>query len=233
MTHNKKQKKATRRGRNAALALSFVLFVSLFYACTTENYDSGDGKYSYLRAEFVMAYINAEGAIDYAIDDNDQRINLDKTLKPTWTTTKDSTYRALLYYNDKPEGAEAVRLSMVYVLEPRDTSKLKETSFDPVEFESSWLSANNRFLNFSFFVKTGQVDDDSRQAIGILSSTDDDGTPLLTLLHDQGGIPQYYSTRVYASIPLSEEMRQQSFRLKVHSYAGLVVKDYPAPAIVH
>ena len=111
-----------------------------------------------------MAYINAEGAIDYAIDDNDQRINLDKTLKPTWTTTKDSTYRALLYYNDKPEGAEAVRLSMVYVLEPRDTSKLKETSFDPVEFESSWLSANNRFLNFSFFVKTGQVDDDSRTA---------------------------------------------------------------------
>lgn len=215
----------TRKRRKTAL-VAFLFCVFFFNACTVESYDSGDGDLSYLRADFVMAHTDKDGAIDYAIDDNGQRIDLKSTVTPKWTTTKDSLYRGLLYYNDKPGGAEAITLSMVYVLQPRDTSQIEKPVFDPVDFESAWVSANGSFLNLGFSVKTGQTDDDVRQSIGILSSLDADGTLLLTLIHDQADVPQYYSSRAYASIPLTSEMRQRPLRLVVNTYAGTVVKDF-------
>ena len=222
MTNNNK--------RMRELSFCLLLLASCFcfiFSCTTDNYDSGDGDLSYLRAEFVMAHVSADSIVDYAIDDSDRRIAIRKPFKPRWTTTTDSLYRALLYYNDKPEGAEAVKLTQVFVLTPIDTSKVEKLVFDPVTFESSWISANNTFLNFSFYVKSGKPDDeDAHHSIGLLSETTDDGTCLFTLYHDQGGMPEYYSTRVYASIPLTDEMRQQKIKLIVNTYSGTVIKEF-------
>ncbi len=232
MTNNTKRQ--TRKAGKTALVASFILFVSVFWSCTNDNYDSGDGTYSYLRAEFAMTHIANDSTIDYAINDDDRRIDIKKSFKPRWTTTTDSLYRALLYYNDKSEGAEAVKLTQVYVLTPVDTSKVEKLVFDPVNFESSWISPNENYLNFSFFVKTGKPDDeDAHHSIGILSDTTDDGTYVFTLYHDQGGVPEYYSTRVYASIPLTDEMRQKNLRLVINTYSGLVIKDYPALTTAH
>ena len=228
---NHHTKRQTRKERKMALVASFLLLVSAFWCCTNDNYDTGDGDYSYLRAEFVMSHIANDSTIDYAIDDNNRRINLQKSFKPRWATTTDTLYRALLYYNDKPEGAEAVKATQVYVLHSIDTSKVKKPVYDPVTFESSWISANENYLNFSFYVKTGKADDeDARQSIGIFTETTEDGVILLTLLHDQGGVPEYYSNRVFASIPLTDEMRQSHLRLVVNTYTGQSVKDYPPSA---
>ena len=113
------------------------------------------------------------------------------------------------------------------MLTPIDTSKVEKLVFDPVTFESSWISANNSFLNFSFYVKSGKPDDeDAHHSIGLLSETTDDGTSLFTLYHDQGGMPEYYSTRVYASIPLTDEMRQQKIKLIINTYSGTVIKEF-------
>lgn len=232
MTNNTKRQ--TRKAGKTAFVVSFVLFVSAFWSCTNDNYDSGDGTYSYLRAEFVMTHIANDSTIDYAINDDNRRIDFKKSFKPRWTTTTDSLYRALLYYNDKPEGAEVIKLTQVYVLTPIDTSKVAKFVFDPVSFESSWISANENYLNFSFFIKMGKPDDeDAHHSIGILSETPDESTCLFTLYHDQGGVPEYYSTHVYASIPLTDEMRQKNLRLVVNTYGGPVIKDYPAPTTAH
>ncbi|MBR5657367.1 MAG: hypothetical protein IKW98_11920 [Prevotella sp.] len=231
---NHPTQRPTHVGRKTALVASFLLFVLAFWNCTSDNYDTGDGDYSYLRAEFVMSHVANDSTVDYAIDDNNSRINIDKPFKARWTTTTDSLYRALLYFNDKPEGAEVVKMTQVYVLQPLDTSKVKKPIFDPVTFESSWISANGSFLNFSFYVKTGKSDDeDARQSIGVLTETNEDGVTVLTLLHDQGDIPQYYSNRVYASIPLTDELRQSHLRLVVNTYTGQSVKDFPPSTTAH
>ena len=36
--------------------IGLTLIIVLFTACTVDNYDTGDGKYSYMRADFVMAH---------------------------------------------------------------------------------------------------------------------------------------------------------------------------------
>ena len=87
--------------KHFGLALTTLLFA----ACTADNYDTGDGKYSYLRADFVEAHTVASGKIDYAITDDGDSVRLNPVVSASWATKRDSIYRALLYYN-KVEGRE-------------------------------------------------------------------------------------------------------------------------------
>ena len=207
----------------------------LLTACTTSTYDEGDGDLSYLRADFVEAHTAAPQQIDYAINDEGKTIRFAAPFNVKWTEKADTFYRALLYFNQKPTGNEPISLQRVYVLSPLPADKVKNLKFDPVTFESAWLSRcqlntqhstpNTSYLNLSFLLKTGQPDDENaRQSIGMMSEERND-TLCLTLLHDQGTVPQYYSTRIYASIPMSGT---QPVKLIVNSYEGSVVRAYPA-----
>ena len=76
-----------------------------------------------------------------------------------------------------------------------------------------------------FNVKTGKADDEkARQTIGIMSENLPDGTLRLTLLHGQENVPQYYSTRIYASIPM--QGISQRLLLSVNTYDGLVERAF-------
>ena len=48
----------------------------------------------------------------------------------------------------------------------------------------------------------------------------------LRLHHDQGGVPEYYSSRIYTSIPLNGELAGKIIRLKVNTYKGEIEKTY-------
>ena len=217
-----------------------VLFSLLTFSCTTTNYDDGDGDLSYLRADFVEAHTAAPQQIDYAINDEGKTIRFAAPFNVKWTEKADTFYRALLYFNQKPTGNEPISLQRVYVLLPTAADEVKNPKFDPVTFESAWLSRcqlpssasphfgglrGATYLNLTFLLKTGQPDDEkARQSIGMMSEERND-TLCLTLLHDQGTVPQYYSTRIYASIPMSGT---QPVKLIVNSYEGSVVRAYPA-----
>ena len=204
----------------------------LLTACTTSTYDDGDGDLSYLRADFVEAHTVAPQRIDYAINDEGKTIRFAAPFNVKWTEKADTFYRALLYFNQKPTGNDPISLQRVYVLQPTAADKVKNPKFDPVTFESAWLSRcqlpsskGASYLNITFLLKTGQPDDeDARQSIGMMSEERND-TLCLTLLHDQGDVPQYYSTRIYASIPITGT---QPVKLIVNSYEGSVVRAYPA-----
>ena len=219
----------------AAVSLFMVLFSLFTFSCTTTNYDDGDGELSYLRADFVEAHTAAPQQIDYAIDDEGKTIRFAAPFSVKWTEKADTFYRALLYFNQKPTGNEPISLQRVYVLLPTAADEVKNPKFDPVTFESAWLSRcqlpspNTQqgayYLNLTFLLKTGQPDDEkARQSIGMMSEERND-TLCLTLLHDQGTVPQYYSTRIYASIPITGT---QPVKLIVNSYEGSVVRAYPA-----
>ena len=162
-----------------------------------------------------------------------------------WAEKGDTLYRALLYYNDLPDkAARSISLQPVYVLAPKAAADVKDPSHDPVTFESAWLSTCQRtdltiaadsvkreavthYLNMAFLVKTGQPDDEkARQTIGMMSQEADDGSLRLTLLHDQGAIPQYYSTRIYTSIPLSDSQLQRGIVLSVNTYDGELIRTF-------
>ena len=48
--------------------------VCLLAACTSHDYDTGDGKLSYMRADFALAHSNAVGSIDYIDTDEGNRV---------------------------------------------------------------------------------------------------------------------------------------------------------------
>lgn len=197
-----------------------ILATCLLVACTTETYDSGDGSYSYLRADFAEMHTNGAKQVDYAVSDADRHITFARPFTVGWATSPDTLYRVLLYYNDQPNGAEPLAVTPVYVRSPKDKDNATNQATDPVGFESIWQSENGRWLNLSILVKTGQPDDEKAlQQIDIMSDTDEDSLLHLTLLHDQGAVPQYYTARVYVSVPLGDAV-QLPLRLTMNTYDG-------------
>ena len=206
-----------------------ALCVYLLTACSTDPYDSGDGKYSYYAADFVMAHTAAAKEVDYAITDDGDSLILSPHAKASWAITADTLYRALLYYNKvESNTTSAFSLSSVPVLRqpvPRDS-----VGTDPVTFESAWISASGKFLNIGFLVKTGVADSvDTRQQVGmsldsIVTSGSSHPHVYLTFLHNQRGVPEYYSQKAYVSIPTDSFPRPAEFHLMVYTYDGPTVK---------
>lgn len=195
-------------------AILLTSIILLLAACTSESYESGEGKYSGMRADFTEAVTDGTGAIkSFTTDDGDQ-LTLTRAVKPQWQTKADTTYRALIYYNKVAAEASSFKaepLSVVRVLvpQPRKAAELKDGyKTDPVIMNSAWMSRSGRYLNLDLSIKTGKTDDDkARHTLGLViesTKTDNNGhtTYTLTLTHDRGGVPEYYSAECYVSIPL-------------------------------
>lgn len=210
----------------------FVLFFVLFVACEQEVYDKGDGNYSYMRADFVEAFVNGSQQVEYVITDDDERIQLTKAYSAKWIQRPDTTYRAVLYYNNEGSKAEAINLAQVTTVTIKKSAYYKGgVKTDPLGMESIWISGNKKYLNLCLILKTGAVDDEKIvQTLGVVSdtiTTGSDGlhTCYLRVFHNQGGVPQYYSQRVYFSVPVSDLMAD-SLRLSLNTYDGLVEKGF-------
>ena len=117
---------------------------------------------------------------------------------------------------------------------PIPQKKREKVCVDPLTMESAWMSANGRYLNLGLYVKTG-VEGDSvvakHQLLGVNCDTTvvhDDGSRELHLVlyHDQAGVPEYYSSCVYASIPISHLRKGDVVHLDVHTYNGLVSRSF-------
>lgn len=205
-----------------------LCIIVLLSACTNEAYDSGDGRYSYLRADLVEAHTIAAKTIDRATTDDGEVLRLDPYATADWAEKADTIYRALLYYN-KVEGAaacEPVTIARVPVLYPIAADKIEgETKTDPVTLESLWVSANGRYINLALLLKTGKADDpEAVQSIGITKEEPTDGPLTLRVLHDQGTVPQYYTSRIFLSIPVTDDLAGSDIRLIVNTYNGIVEK---------
>lgn len=203
-------------------------------ACETEDYETGDGEYSYMRADFVEARSAGAKLLAHAITDDGDSLVFDKHLACSWATTADSTYRALLYYHLDKDGSNHVKgisAQQVLVLRmPRE--RKKEISADPLALESAWMSANGRYVNLGIYVKTGKTGDEARkQLLGVVCDTTvvlDDGRKehRLRLLHGQNDVPQNYSSKVYASIPLDGFEPGDFILLDINTYDGLLTRAF-------
>lgn len=216
--------------------LPFYLFAFLlFMACSNDAYDTGDSRYSYLRADFVEATTNGQGRFVSAITDDGATLTFSKDVAMSWANKADSTYRALFYYNagDTAKGhivVEPVSIARVYVLRPSSSDTLKAAN-DPVGFQSAWLSHNKKYVNLGIILMTGQTEEtDLRQSIGLVcdSIVERGGSHkfFYRLVHNQGGVPQYYSQSVYISIPLTDMREGDALFVQVNTYNGLLTRSF-------
>jgi len=213
--------------------LPFCLFTLLLLGCETDAYEKGTGTYSLMRADLAEATIDADKmAVSITTDEGDN-YTLSPKYQGQWIVTPDTTYRVVAYYNPHDDGtAEPVSIGLVPTLFPFEHWKFKKLPQDPVGLESVWQSTNGKYLNLGLLLKSGQPNDDKATHIvslsqdTILTFANQKRTAVYRLLHDQGGVPEYYTNRYYVSILLPQE-RPDTIDFVVNSYQGLLTKKIP------
>lgn len=239
------------------VASAAVVAAALLASCTTEQYDSGDGKWSYLRSDFAEVCTDAQSRMSSFTTDEQLSLQVEGTPKVSWMTTPDSTYRALVYYaapgsssasgpsssssssasftersaqNLASAPVKVFTVNNVLCPKIKRLQTLAPLKTDPVSFVALWLSANRKYVNITFDVKTGSSGSDADgQSIGAVltdmtRNADGTLTAHITFCHDQGNVPQYYSSRQYASLAVAQMQDADSASIVINSYKGQVVK---------
>lgn len=209
-----------------------VMSLLIVSACEHDFYETGDSELSYLHTDFVEARTNELSAFASATTDDGIQLTLKPAVKEQWAKRPDTTYRALLYYNKVENGiTSSFAISPVAVLRPRLALDLPIVYTDPVGFESVWISKNHKYLNLTLTLKTGKTEDEKAvQTLAIvcdsIKSLPNSGRVFyLRLHHHQNGVPEYYSRRVFTSIPLNGFKQKDSIYLSINTYKGKINKQ--------
>ena len=210
--------------------LSLLTLVTIT-ACTQDSYEKGEGAYSQMMAELADAHVNSDKRVDYVDTDEGERLVLSKSASASFITKADTTYRVSFYYKKVDDKVESLAMGRVSVLSPLPAKDIKDMKTDPVRIESMWIGKSKKYANLSLYLMTGATDSDSlRQVLGcrrdaLVTNTDGTRTLRLTLYHNQGDVPEYYSQRVYLSIPI-QGMKADSIWFTVNTYEGQkILKD--------
>ena len=195
-----------------------------------------------MRADFVEAQTDADARMASIETDAGERLYLTRAVTVGWMERPDTVYRALLYYNKvEADGgaycAEPLGIMQVLVPPVTDIADVKDgLKADPVDFVSSWKSANGKYLNIELGIKTGAVDGSyGTQTLGLVCLGVDyraDGTRLvrLALYHDQAGVPEYYTTDAYVSIAVSrlpiEPAAGDEVSIDIVTYDGTLTRTF-------
>jgi hypothetical protein len=205
--------------------------------CTQDAYDKGEGRYSLMRADFVEANSNAQKEIERITTDDGDILSASKPFKAKFVNTPDSVYRCVLYYNKVKDGNsqdvfEPISIGQVACPKIIPLAELdKEMKTDPVKFESAWMSKSGKYINLSLYLMTGSSEDEeAKHTLRIVQDTivtnpDATRTSYLRIYHDQGGVPEYYSTQVYLSI-ITPGIPADSVRIQIPTYKGMTEKSF-------
>lgn len=216
------------------IALVGLLFFST--SCSNTSYEEGDSKLSYLRTDFADATTDSQGRLSAATTDDGVSLTFTRPMQTSWSNAADSLCRVLLNYNMYANGAdsnvvEPLAAKIVYTLQPAKPSVQTQAATDPVSLVSAWKSKNGNYVNLRLGLKTGKASgDDQMQSIGLaLDSTvtsDGSTTYCLRFLHSQGGVPEYYTTDAYVSIPIKQMTTGSKVRLSLNTYNGWVTREF-------
>lgn len=216
-------------------AVALAVLLSGLSGCSTDSYDTGTGEYSLTQADFVEAHSVAGGYVDYVLTDGGASLMLTEPVAAGWAAKADTLYRAVLFYNLQSDSrAEAVSLSSIPVLVPKPADEFETISTDPVRFESLWLSTSGKFINAGIYLKSGQIDEGAElHTLGLIddgTADNPDGTrtACLRLYHDQGDVPEYYSSRFYISIAC-QYIDADTVAIGINTYDGWVERRMPLP----
>lgn len=202
-------------------------------ACTNEAYQTGDSALSYLTTEFVEAHTNGDAIITYGITDKGDSIPFSKPIKPSWAKQPDSLYRCLLFYKNQDIAKQVIILSRLSVLRiglPHDKDAVHAT--DPLGFESGWVSENKKYLNLCVAIKTSKPNEDgTRHQLSVVCNdvkqfSGGTKTYYLELKHNRNNISEYYTQKVYLSIPIHYIEAGSTIKMNINTYQGVIEKEF-------
>ena len=212
----------------------FVTALLLLSACKNDSYESGDGRYSYFTADFVEANTSAAKELVSARTDDGDMLLFSPHVFKDWASTPDSVYRSLLYYNkvNDDHTTEVYSIVQIPVVKVRKVNSSEELSTDPIFLRSAWVSSNNKYLNLHFGIKTGvEEGNDNLQLLSVVYDPDknmsfDAHNLYFKVVHKQNGVPEYYTSDGYLSIPLDNIAQGTTIHLSVNTYdKGWITKE--------
>ena len=215
-----------------------LLVIILVASCTQDAYEKGEGTYSLMRGDFAEANVNSNREVTSITTDDGEILPLTSLATAQWISRPDTIYRCMLYYNkvkaaDGKPAAEVISLGRVPCLYVKPLISFEKTyKDDPVKFESIWNSKSGKYLNLHLQLKTGYTEDSTAvQKLDVVTDSlisypSGRRTLSLLLCHDQGNVPEYYSTQAYVSIPTTG-LAVDSIRLYINTYSGPVIKTLP------
>ena len=215
-----------------------LLVIILVASCTQDAYEKGEGTYSLMRGDFAEANVNSNREVTSITTDDGETLPLTSLATAQWISRPDTIYRCMLYYNkvkaaDGKLAAEVISLGRVPCLYVKPLTSFEKTyKDDPVKFESIWNSKSGKYLNLHLQLKTGYTEDSTAvQKLDVVTDSlisypSGRRTLSLLLYHDQGNVPEYYSTQAYVSIPTTD-LAVDSIRLYINTYSGPVIKTLP------
>ena len=212
----------------------FVTALLMLSACKNDSYESGDGQYSYLQADFVEANTSASKELVSARTDDGDMLLFSPHAFKEWASTPDSVYRSLLYYNkvNDDRTTEVYSIVQIPVVKIHKLKGTDEISTDPLFLKSAWISKNREYLNLYFGIKTGVEDgNDNIQTLSVVYAPDvnnsnDSRNPYIKVVHKQNGVPEYYTSYGYISVPLNDFALGTTIHLSVNTYdKGWITKD--------
>ena len=117
------------------------------------------------------------------------------------------------------------------VLRPIETTRPDTLRTDPLGLESAWRSTTGRYINMRLALKAGAKDNGEMglQTVGVKCDTLRTGSReqfTFTLLHNQNGVPEYYTQVAFVSIPLDERAQEADIVVRVNTYGGLLERRY-------
>jgi hypothetical protein len=191
-----------------------------------------------MRGDFAEANVNSNREVTSITTDDGEILPLTSLATAQWISRPDTIYRCMLYYNkvkaaDGKLAAEVISLGRVPCLYVKPLVSFEKTyKDDPVKFESIWNSKSGKYLNLHLQLKTGYTEDSTAvQKLDVVTDSlisypSGRRTLSLLLYHDQGNVPEYYSTQAYVSIPTTD-LAVDSIRLYINTYSGPVIKTLP------
>ena len=197
-----------------------LLYVFALVSCDYTGYETGSGEYSNLRADYADIKVT-QGMVTGITTDDGTSLTPPSGLQ--YKENKDTIIRCLLYYNmqDISQPIQVVGQKNVNVIIPLKWESQEKAKNDPLTLTAAWMSANKRYINMQVGLKNGSKDEEAMQTLVIRCdsvSTYKGGAIWLTLCHDQGGIPQYYTKDILLSIPT--KLLPDTIHLTTNTYSG-------------
>lgn len=213
-----------------AYIFSVVMMLAVS-SCESNGYDTGDNGYANLRSDYVDIHVvNNQVKSIVTDDDVSLKFNNDLTLK---TEKADTTVRRVMYYNvvSTSEPVDIFSMGEVSIMSPIDKSKVKTIKTDPLTLEAAWMAKNGKHANISLGLMVGNAaaSTDYHTVALVRTSVSNVGKGCVnyTLYHDQGDIPQYYTSKAYLSV--IPPAMQDTMKITINTYTGIVTKVLVKP----
>lgn len=208
----------------------FLFITTCAVLLTSCSHD--EANISGMEAEMCTMPTRSGGIITYVVTDKNENLSFIQPATIAWAEKADTIYRALLYFRREGVNIVPVAAEQVLLLRPKTRQEMKNVpkADDPLTFVSGWYAKNGKYLNLTVDIKTGTPEDNGSHNIAMLCDTVKTSPTgkryCYRMLHERNGVPEYYSVRVYFSVPAEDINAGDTVDVTIPTYDGEVQKQY-------